>query len=232
VRNTASPVIRIRRASLLGLLFLILTSSGLVLLFRFVNPPCTPLMLYSFCAGNGLRYSWQPLRNISPRLQQAVLVAEDQRFYDHAGFDFNQIEDAVENYSKTGRLRGASTITMQTARSLFLWQGRSWPRKALEFYFTVLIELMWSKARTMEVYLNIIEWGKGVFGAEAAARLYFNCSAASLERPQAALMAAVLPNPRRWSPVRPSRYIRQRARYIMQHMDNFRPLAPPRPFFR
>jgi len=189
-------------------------------------------MLYCYFKGDGLHYTWKPLKKISPLLQQAVLVAEDQRFSAHAGFDFNQIEDSVQKYTKTGRLRGASTITMQTARNLFLWQGRSWSRKMLESYFTVLIELLWSKARIMEVYLNIIEWGTGIFGAEAAALHYFARPASTLDRSQSALMTAVLPNPRRWSPARPTRYISRRAAYIMRSMGHFRPLSSQKTFSR
>jgi len=189
-------------------------------------------MLYCYLKGDGLRATWKPLRKISPLLQQAVLAAEDQRFYEHTGFDFNQIEDSVQDYTKTGRLRGASTITMQTARNLFLWQGRSWLRKMLETYFTLVIELLWSKARIMEVYLNIIEWGTGVFGAEAASQHYFSLPASSLGRYQAAVMTAVLPNPRRWSPVRPTRYISRRAEHIMRSMDHFRPVSPQKAFSR
>lgn len=190
-----------------------------VSLLRFVNPPLTPRMAHHRLSGQGLDYRWRSLTEISPFLQRAVIAAEDQRFFEHRGFDWNQVERALEEYRKKGRRRGASTITMQVARNLYLWHGYSWVRKGLEAYYTALIELLWPKSRILEVYLNIAEWGSEVFGAEAAARRYFRRSAARLTKPQAALLAAVLPNPHRWSPARPTPYIWKRQATILYQMD-------------
>lgn len=212
------------RNGLILLVIILCITSAQVLLFKYVNPPCTPLMLYRLAHREGMHYRWKPLSWISPFLQRAVLASEDQRFPDHNGFDFKQINEALQDYAENKPLRGASTISMQVARNLFLWQGRSWTRKALEAYYTVLIELIWSKPRILEMYLNLAEWGKGIFGAEAAALHYFRCSASALNREQAALLAAVLPNPRKWSPVRPSSFIQRRRNFILKHMDRFTPL--------
>jgi len=205
------------------LLASLLVSVGLVVLLRFVNPPCTPLMLWRWVAGEGMRHEWRDLAGISPALQQAVMAAEDQRFAEHFGFDWRQIKQALKENQKRSRHRGASTITMQTARNLFLWQGGGFVRKGLEAYFALLIELFWTKARIMEVYLNVIEWGQGIFGAEEASRAYFSRPAAGLTHGQSALLAAVLPNPRSWSPASPNRYILDRAAAIDREMLSFAP---------
>lgn len=215
---------RILRNVCLLLIILFSISIGQVILFKFVNPPFTPLMLYRLAQQEGMRHTWTPLSRISPFLQQAVLAAEDQRFLMHNGFDFQQINEALQEYAENKPLRGASTISMQVARNLFLWQGRSLIRKTLEAYYTVLVELLWDKKRILEMYLNIAEWGKGVFGAEAAAARYFGCRASALSRDQAALMAAVLPNPRKWSPLRPSSSVLKRKVFILKYMDQFKPL--------
>ena len=213
--------LRIIRNLLLGGL---VASAGVVLLLRFINPPCTPLMLWRWAAGEGMRHEWRDLSGIAPVLQQAVMAAEDQAFTEHRGFDWRQIESAFKENTHRRRQRGASTITMQTARNLFLWQGGGYARKGLEAYFTVLLELFWTKARIMEVYLNIAEWGSGIFGAEEASRTSFGRPAAALTHRQAALLAAVLPNPRRWSAARPSGYIAGRAAEIDSDMPQFAPL--------
>ena len=150
----------------------------------------------------------------------AVLCSEDQLFMEHNGFDMKAIEKALEyNDKKKGKkLRGGSTISQQTAKNVFLWQGRSWLRKGLEAYFTLLIEVMWSKERIMEVYLNVIEMGDGIYGTEAAAQEYFQKSAAKLTASQAALIAAVLPNPRKWSPANPTGYIKKKQQWILRQM--------------
>jgi monofunctional biosynthetic peptidoglycan transglycosylase len=181
-------------------------------------------MLYRLTQREGMQYRWKPLSWISPFFQQAVLASEDQRFLDHNGFDFNQINEALHEYAENKPLRGASTISMQVARNLFLWQGHSWTRKALEAYYTVLLELFWNKQRILETYLNVAEWGKGIFGAEAAALHYFRCSSSAVSREQAALLAAVLPNPRKWSPLRPGSTVLKRKTFILKHMNRFRPL--------
>ncbi len=195
-----------------------------VSIIRFLDPPATPLMIYRWLSGEKLDFRWRSLPEISPFLQRAVIAAEDQRFLSHHGFDWKEIEQALEEYQKEGRIRGASTITMQVARNIFLWQGYSWLRKGLEVYYTALIELLWPKWRIMEVYLNVAELGPEIFGAEAAARRYFGYSAASLTKPQAALLAAVLPNPHRWSPKYPTRYIRERQSTILREMKKLEPI--------
>lgn len=181
-------------------------------------------MAYCQLTKNSFDYQWRSISNISPYLQQAVITSEDQTFLNHYGFDFTQMHKAIEDYTLSGKQRGASTITMQTARSLFLWQGHSWFRKALEAYFTVLLELLWDKQRILEVYLNVIEWGNGIYGVESAAQNYFKCTSLSLTKSQAALLAAVLPNPLRWSPVKPTNYIVRRKNSILNSMDNFKSL--------
>ncbi len=205
------------------LLFFLTVSIGGVLMLRFIDPPCTPLMLWRWAAGEGMRHEWRNLSGMAPAVQQAVMAAEDQQFPDHFGFDWDQIGRAMKENFKRKRPRGASTITMQTARNLFLWQGGGMVRKGLEAYYTLLLELFWPKARIMEVYLNIAEWGTGVFGAEAASRAYFNRPASQLTAQQAALLAAVLPNPRRWSPAHPNSYIARRAAEIAADMHAFAP---------
>jgi monofunctional biosynthetic peptidoglycan transglycosylase len=205
------------------LLFFLIVSIGGVLLLRIFDPPCTPLMLWRWAAGEGMRHEWRDLSGIAPALQQAVMAAEDQRFPDHCGFDWDQIGRAMKENLKRKRPRGASTITMQTSRNLFLWQGGGLVRKGIEAYFTLLLELFWPKARIMEVYLNIAEWGTGVFGAETASRAYFNRPASGLTAQQAALLAAVLPNPRHWSPAKPGSYVVLRAADIAADMHAFAP---------
>ncbi len=165
-----------------------------------------------------LKKDWVSFENISPNLQLAVVCSEDQNFLKHNGFDFEAIDKAMEHNEKSKRKRGASTISQQTAKNLFLWPGRSWIRKGFEVYFTALIELVWSKERIMEVYLNIIEMGDGIYGAEAASEKYFKKSALSLSKQDAALIAAVLPNPRKWSPAQPTGYLRKRQGFVLQQM--------------
>lgn len=195
-----------------------------VILFRFVPVPVTPLMLIR-CVEQKLdgkemklKKDWEPLEKISPHMQLAVVCSEDQNFLKHNGFDFKAIDKAMEHNEKSKRKRGASTITQQTAKNLFLWPGRSWIRKGFEVYFTALIELFWNKQRIMEVYLNIIEMGNGVYGAEAAANQFFNKSAVSLTKSEAALIAAVLPNPRKWSPAKPTAYNMKRQAFVLKQM--------------
>ncbi len=196
-----------------------------VLLFRFVPVPVTPLMVIrsgeQLAAGKKiqLQHSWIPFDQISKNLSLAVVCSEDQNFMNHFGFDFRAIESALEAARKgEKRLRGASTISQQTAKNVFLWPGRSWVRKGLEVYFTILIEILWSKERILEVYMNSIEMGNGIYGAEAAARIYFKKNAATLSKNQAAAIAAVLPNPREYRANPPSPYIKSRIRWILQQM--------------
>lgn len=207
-------------------------SIGLVILYRFVPVPVTPLMVIrlaeqAFDSKKEMRLykDWVSIEKMSRHAPQAVVAAEDQKFMDHRGFDFEAMEKAWENNKKGKRIKGASTITQQTVKNVFLWPSRSYVRKGLEAYFTVLVELLWSKERILEVYLNVIEMGEGVYGIEAAAQTYFNKSASKLSQSQAALIAAVLPNPRRWSPARPTGYIRGRQAWIMRQMNNLAPLG-------
>jgi monofunctional biosynthetic peptidoglycan transglycosylase len=207
--------------------FLIL-SFLLVLLFRFAPVPFTPLMCIRLTEQAldpdrtvSLKKKWTPLEKIAVNLQKAVIAAEDQNFISHSGFDTEAIKKALEHNRKWKgkRLRGASTISQQTAKNLFLWPSRSWLRKGLEAYFTLLIELLWSKKRILEVYLNIIETGEGMYGVEAASQHYFKKSAAKLNRQEAALLAACLPNPRKWSPTRPTAYLMKRQAWILRHLN-------------
>lgn len=169
-----------------------------------------------------LSKNWEPLKNISPQLVMAVIAAEDQNFINHFGLDLKAIEKAREyNVKKQGkRTRGASTITQQTAKNLFLWPGRNWVRKGFEVYFTLLLEIFWSKERIIEVYLNIIEMGDGIYGSQAASEYYFNKNADKLTKYEAALIAAVLPDPRRWSPAQPTHYILRRQQWILRNINN------------
>ena len=161
-------------------------------------------MLIRRVEGYGIDQSWRPLGNISPHLIRAAMAGEDARFCRHHGFDWGAIETAWDRYqSGHGRLLGASTISMQTAKNVFLWPGRDWLRKGFEAWFTALIELAWGKRRIIEIYLNVVEWGPGVYGAEAAARHYFHKPADALDRSEAVQLAAALPDPLNWSPRRP-----------------------------
>lgn len=197
-----------------------------VILYRFVPVPITPLMVIR-CAqqvGRGekirLKHHWVPMKEISSQLGIAVIASEDQRFLEHHGFDFKAIEKAIDENKKGKRRRGASTISQQTAKNVFLWPGSSWLRKGLEVYFTALIELFWSKERIMEVYLNSIEMGDGIYGAEAVAQQHFGRSAKKLTATNSALIAATLPNPLKFSSANPSRYMLKRQSAIMRQMKN------------
>jgi monofunctional glycosyltransferase len=187
------------------LLFFAALTIAPVLLYKFVNPPTTPLMWIRWVESgtpNNLPLhlnAWMSINQVSPNITKAVLAAEDQKFFTHNGFDWLAIEYAIQTNLTKDRKVGASTISMQTARNVFLWQTRTWFRKLLESYFTVLIELFWSKQRILEVYLNVIEWGTGTFGCEKAAQKYFKHSSKTLSPIESAWMAAVLPSPRHWA---------------------------------
>jgi monofunctional biosynthetic peptidoglycan transglycosylase len=204
----------------------ILLSVLSVLILRFVDPLSSAFMVNARVTAWfdddprpwRLRYEWRDLEAISPQLQLAVIAAEDQRFPEHDGFDFEQIRKAMDDADNGGRVRGASTITQQVAKNLYLWPGRSWVRKGLEAWFTVLIEWIWPKRRILEVYVNIAEFGRGIYGAEAAAQAYFRKSAARLNAPEAARLAAVLPNPLRMSAGNPGRYVQRRQKQIEAQM--------------
>lgn len=197
-----------------------------VIALRFIPVYFTPLMFIrvgeQIADGDEirLRHRWVPMSRISQELPVAVMASEDQRFMEHHGFDFQAIEHAVETNAKRGGKRklGASTISQQTAKNVFLWPGRTWVRKGLEAYFTFLIEIFWSKERIMEVYLNSIEMGRGIYGADAVAEWHFHCRAKDLTREQCALIAATLPNPLRYNTASPSHYMNKRQRKILHEM--------------
>jgi monofunctional glycosyltransferase len=204
----------------------ILLSVLLVALLRFVDPWTSSVIVRArvdswFDDQEGIlrvKRQWRDYDQISPQLALAVVAAEDQRFPEHSGFDFKQIQKAMDDAERGRRSRGASTITQQVAKNIFLWNGRSYVRKGLEAWFTLLIEALWPKQRILEVYLNIAEFGRGVYGAEAAAQSFFRKPAKSLNRPEAARLAAVLPSPRRMQAGRPSRYVQLRQRQIEVQM--------------
>ena len=202
------------------------TSIFFTLVYRFINPPATPLMLIRVVENiaDGKKPSiskdWVKLSDISPNIPLAVIASEDNNFESHFGVDFKAIEKAKKLNAKGKKMRGASTITQQTAKNVFLWPARTYIRKGLELYFTGLIELLWGKKRIMEVYLNVIEMGDGIYGAEAAAQTYFHKPAKNLTSAEAAPIAAVLPNPRRWHPDKPTAYIAKKKAWILWNMNN------------
>jgi monofunctional glycosyltransferase len=207
----------------------VIGSIVMVAVYRALPPPATPLMLLRLVDGHGIHKRWRSLAHIFPHLVRAVIAGEDAQFCRHRGFDWNAIETDWDRYERGGgRLLGASTISMQTAKNVFLWPGRDWPRKTLEAYFTVLIELAWGKRRIMEIYLNVVEWGPGIYGAEAAARHYFDEPASVLTESEAVRLAAVLPDPLDWSPRRPSRHVVARSAWIESNMSAL-PTAQPLP---
>ncbi|WP_426142228.1 monofunctional biosynthetic peptidoglycan transglycosylase [Pseudomonas sp. DWP3-1-2] len=207
-----------------GLLWFAAGSVVLVLIFRFVPPPGTALMVErkveSWFDGQpiDLQRDWEPWEKISDNLKIAVIAGEDQKFAEHWGFDVAAIQAAINHNELGGSIRGASTLSQQVSKNLFLWSGRSYLRKGLEAWFTLLIEVLWSKERILEVYLNSVEWDDGVFGAQAAAQHHFGINASALSVQQASYLAAVLPNPRKWSASRPSSYVLRRASWIRQQM--------------
>ena len=212
---------RIARLLLLATLAWIVFSAALVLVLRFVPPATSAFMLERRIAawrggerGFALRYHWVPWEKVAPELPIALVAAEDQKFPHHHGFDVQAIQDAMDEADEGERLRGASTITQQTAKNLFLWGGRSFVRKGLEAYFTVLLELEWPKRRILEVYLNIAEFGDGVYGADAAANQFFRKPASQLSAHEAALLASVLPNPKKLHAERPSPYVQRHSEWI------------------
>jgi len=209
-----------------GLLVMLIFMSVLqVLSLRYIDPPfflMTPFR--SIAQGFStqtpeISMHWRSFKQISPHVKKAVLAAEDQRFLTHKGFDFIELNEALKDMAKGEGYRGASTITMQVARTVFLWPARTWIRKGLEAYYTVLLELFLSKKRILEVYLNTVDWGKGIRGIGVAAETYFHVSAGRLSRGQAALLAAVLPSPHRWSPIKPNARVLRRQKRILKDMN-------------
>ncbi|MEZ5539247.1 MAG: monofunctional biosynthetic peptidoglycan transglycosylase [Pseudomonadales bacterium] len=206
-------------------LIFFISTVALTLLLRFLPPLTSGVMMerrvQSWFSDQPYqrRYQWVPLEKITPALGVAVVAAEDQLFAEHDGFDWNAIEKAAVYNQTHKKTRGASTISQQTAKNLFLWTGRNWIRKGMEVYFTLLIELLWPKERILEVYLNIIELGDGIYGAEAASQIFFKKSAQKISSNEAALLAVVLPNPRRFQADKPSSYLRGRQRWILRNMQ-------------
>lgn len=217
-------LIRVWKFCLKIVIWFVAISICLVILFRWIPVYVTPLMVIRVVeqgmTGKDLKLkkTWKPLSEISFDLQLAVVCTEDQNFLKHHGFDFGAIEKALKHNEKSNRKRGASTISQQTAKNVFLWPGRSWIRKGFEVYFTFLIELFWSKERIMEVYLNIVELGNGVYGAEAASQEFFKKSAAKITKQQAATLAVVLPNPLKYNAKKPSVYLNGRINWTLQQM--------------
>jgi monofunctional biosynthetic peptidoglycan transglycosylase len=202
-------------------IFLFLFHLLYILLLKWVDPPVTITQLQSWISGYGLRRDYVSWDEISPNMKLAVIGSEDQKFLVHAGLDWVMIEKAIENNKKKKKKRilGASTISQQVAKNVFLWQGRSWFRKALEVYFTKMIEWVWGKKRILEVYLNVIEMGKGVFGVQAASENFFSKPASGLSQKQAAMIASFLPNPKEYSEKTNSGYMNRRYRWIMNQMN-------------
>ena len=215
---------RSRPGRLLGLILLVLIAVPVVgvLLFAVVPPTPTILMLQQAANGQGLDYRWRGLNDISPHLVNAAIAAEDARFCSHHGFDMEAIEKALDHNAEGGRIRGGSTISQQTAKNVFLWPSRDWIRKGLEAGYTVMIETVWSKRRIMEVYLNVVEWAPGVYGAQAASRRWFGKDADELTAREAARLAAILPSPRRYKAASPGPYVRRRAGRIQAAMGTVR----------
>ncbi|MFD2563390.1 monofunctional biosynthetic peptidoglycan transglycosylase [Aquimarina rubra] len=207
-----------------GILIFFLLSILWVLIYKWIDISVTPLMgIRHFQSENKItgKHQWVSLKDISKNLQLAVICSEDQRFMEHHGFDTKAIEKAISEHKSGKRLRGASTISQQTAKNVFLWPQRSWVRKGLESYFTFLIETFWSKERILEVYLNSIEMGNGIYGAEAAAKFWFNKSSKDLQPNESAAIAAILPNPRKYLANPPSAYVQERKKWILQQMRNY-----------
>ncbi|MBI2422244.1 MAG: monofunctional biosynthetic peptidoglycan transglycosylase [Candidatus Hydrogenedentes bacterium] len=226
-RDTAPKQGWLRRWAKRGALAIVaclVLSVAWVLLYRFVNPPFTLLMVQRYLSAEPenarIKKAWVALEEMAPEMVLAVLASEDQRYFSHGGVDVKEIQKAYTESQEGERLRGASTITQQTAKNVFLWNSRSWVRKGLEVYFTGLIEVLWGKERILEVYLNVLETGHGLYGVEAAGQEFFQRPAAKLSASQCALIAAVLPNPLDRSPAAPSAYVRERQQWILGQMRN------------
>ncbi len=228
--NRHSFFSKMKRVILKTILILFVGSIVLVIAGRFIPVFYTPLMFIraaeQISDGEKLKIKkdWTSIDEISPNMVRAVVASEDNLFLQHNGFSVEDIKKALEHNQKGKRIRGGSTISQQTAKNVFLWPQRSWLRKGLEAYFTVLIEFFWSKERIMEVYLNVIETGDGIYGVQAAARHYFDTSAENLTRSQAASIAVCLPNPRKYNPEKPSTYIRKRTKHIVDVMKKIGPV--------
>ncbi len=200
-------------------LFLFLFQFFYIIILKWVDPPVTLTQLGSLFGGDGLKRDYVNWNELSPNIKLAVIASEDQVFPDHGGFDWKSIDKAMQhNEKKPARVKGASTISQQTAKNVFLWQGRSWLRKGLEVYFTKMIEWIWGKKRILDVYLNVIEMGKGIYGAEAAAQAYFKKPAQNLSRREAAMIAACLPNPKVYTVKPLSPYVAIKNLWVQRQM--------------
>jgi monofunctional biosynthetic peptidoglycan transglycosylase len=203
------------------LLIIFLIQLVYIVALKWINPPITLTQLGSLFSGDGLKRDYINFSEMSTQAGLAVMAAEDQLLPEHHGFDFKNIERALaHNEKKPTKIRGASTISQQVAKNVFLWQGRSWLRKGLEVYFTFMIELIWGKQRILAMYLNVIEMGKGIYGIEAASQAYFNKPASNLTRVQAAMIAASLPNPKKYTVKPVSRYVSVRSKWVIRQMNN------------
>jgi monofunctional biosynthetic peptidoglycan transglycosylase len=202
-------------------LYLFISQFLYIILLKWMDPPITLTQLGSVLTGDGFKRDYINYDEMSPNIKLAVMASEDQVFPDHNGFDFKSIKKAMAyNEKKPGRIRGASTISQQVAKNVFLWQGRSWIRKGFEVYFTFMIEKIWGKKRILEMYLNVSEMGKGIYGVEAASRVYFNKPAKNLSRYEAALIASALPNPVKYTVKPLSKYVSVRAGWVLRQMGN------------
>lgn len=221
---TTSIISRLKKFLLYSIAGFFLLSLACVWVYKYVNPPTTPLLVIRWAESGFdtnrpvLLGEWIALDDISPRLVRAVITSEDQKFEWHNGFDWVAVRHAIDVNTSSNRLLGASTISMQTARNVFLWQNRDWFRKGLEAYFTFLIEMIWSKQRILEVYLNIIEWGDGVFGCREAAKKHLKRSVERLSPLESAWLAAILPNPRKWTEPAFDKRVRGRQQVILRRM--------------
>ena len=230
-RQRAKPT-RAKRGGVLGFLGRVFVALVVLLavvppvgalVYKLVPPPITILMIERLIEGRGMDYRWRPLSQMSPALPDAAVASEDARFCQHHGFDFQAIQAAMrQDQRRPNRLRGGSTISQQTAKNVFLWPGRDYVRKAIEAWYTVLIELVWGKPRIMEMYLNVVEFGPGIYGAEAASEHFFHKHASELSPAEAARLIAVLPKPLGWSAADPGRYVRRRTAKIDRAMSNVR----------
>lgn len=216
---------RLLKITVVTLLCVLVTPVALILIYREMPPPFTPLMVVRLLEGEGIKKKWIPLSRVSRHVPAAVIALEDNLFCEHSGFDWASIFEAAADYQRGNKpLHGGSTISQQTAKNVFLWPSRTFTRKAIETPFTMMIEYFWDKRRIMEVYLNVVEWGPGIYGVESAAQEHFSKSARHLTRREAALLAAVLPNARRWSAARPTLYIEDRAASAMARVPKLGPL--------
>jgi monofunctional glycosyltransferase len=209
---------RFRRFVIISMTAMVALTLVVMLLLRWVPPPTTAFMIQERLSGTKIDYRWVPMTRISPYAALAVIASEDQNFFNHWGLDLKALANAIEDNRTRKTPRGASTISQQVVKNLFLWPGHSYVRKAIEFSFTVVMELLWPKQRILEVYLNIAEMGRGVFGVEAAGRRFFHKAAADLSRRESATLAAVLPNPKLMNAKRPSDYVSRRIWQIVQQM--------------